>query len=117
MTDEHDDLVAELNIAASRAARDFGWDHFKFPPGKMEGNPWYIPYLYHELVLEGDGEMYCGWECSELTDEEIEAFDLEGCWAVGIREDDNGFVQFKLMTQSEYIELQVEAHAERGRED
>lgn len=115
MTDDIDtSLMEELRKEAVRCAEDHGWDGKKFPPGKMEGNPWWIPYLYEQIVLEGDGETVGPWECSELTREEAELFGLRDTWAVGIREDDNGFVLYLLMTESEYNDLQFNFNLERG---
>lgn len=99
--DDFDISKDEVTESATEAAKnfDFDFDRAAFPPGKHEGNPWFVPYFFEQAVLDGCGETVDIWEVLEIFPAEREVFMLNPEYDyIGIREDSHGFVRHILLT-------------------
>lgn len=85
-------------------------------PGKFEGEPVWVPYLYGEhpndsLFDETNSELLV----FEINDEEKKAFpELGGVDYVVLQEDDLGFVHKRTMTRPEFESLERKLAEQEG---
>lgn len=92
-------------------------------PGKYEGEPLYVPYLWEEYVLYGFAEETItagreSVEIVEITDDIVEEFpELEGVEYVSLAQSNQGFVSAEeLENESDLVALHDKAQRLRNRE-
>lgn len=99
--------VEYIQGKARKLARDCGYTTC-FPPGRFEGEPWYTPYFWDQ-VLDGLGDepLYEGDEVRAdflvVTEDEREAFGLDATTVyVALVYSSNGFISLEEFTAAEH---------------
>lgn len=104
-----------LLLNAMTLANDHGFDQDTFPPGKFEGEAFYIAY-YFDAVMNGDGEpLYeddygdkeCIGDLFDVTQEERDAFGLDpNTTHVVLWYSESGFVTLDELDKHRYESIQ-----------
>lgn len=92
-------------------------------PGKYEGEPLYVPYLWEEYVLHGFEQetISAGRESVEIvevTDDIVEEFpELEGVEYVSLAQSNQGFVGGEELFESDLVDLRDKAQRIREQQE
>lgn len=92
-------------------------------PGKYEGEPLYVPYLWENYVLHGFSTETISThtetaEVVEITDDIVDEFpELSDVDYVSLEESDSGFVYSSELSEAELEELRERAKRIREREE
>lgn len=114
--------VEYIQGKARKIAQDCGYTTAGFPPGRFEGQPWFTPYFW-EQVLDGleDEPLYEGDEIRAdflvVTEDECEAFGLAAatCY-VALVYSSNGFISLGEFTAAEHDRAFAQAAAVEAEE-